>query len=370
MMEKIETIEAHFPRLMEIKNEMELNGYEVEDEMFVKKVLNNLPLKFDYIVAVLQEMKDFSKMSIEELHGSLILHESRINERLENLTKKDSTEKALQALTPKGNGQGQSNDGGGDSHARGQNFRACGRSGGGNYQGRGRGNFQFQQRGSIPITLKNGKKSSIGGVYYVPNLHHSLLSLGQLQEKNYDLNFRRGVCTIRDERLGLIVKMDNANSIMTPAKERLRLTKDSNAGVVNSTYFKSLVGSLRYLTSTRLDINFSVGLINRFRENPRQSHLQAVKRILRYIKGTQGDDILYAKGEPVEFLGYIDSDWAEAEYIATSNCATQAVWLRRMLGFLQHKQDDSAMVFCDNKSAIELTKNPVFQVPLNLRLGS
>ncbi|KAG6501037.1 hypothetical protein ZIOFF_040903 [Zingiber officinale] len=120
------------------------------------------------------------------------------------------------------------------------------------------------------------------------------------------------------------------------------------------------------------------------------------KRILRYIKGTQGDGILYSKGQSIELLGYTDSDWvgdtverkstsgyaffigsgvfswsskkqlvialstAEAEYIAASNCATQAVWLRRMLGFLQHKQDDSTMVFCDNKSTIELTKNPVF----------
>ncbi|KAG6473560.1 hypothetical protein ZIOFF_067477 [Zingiber officinale] len=373
----------------EIKNEMELNGYEVEEEIFVEKVLNSLPLKFNYIVAVLQETKDFSKMSIEELHGSLILHESKIN--------------------------GQSNNGGGDSHARGQNFRARGRGGCGNYQGRGRG---IAWRARQPLEL----------------IHSDLCSVEVPSRGD------RGIFISQRKYAGDILKkfkMDSANSIMTPAEERLRLTKDDNGGVVNSTFFKSLVGSLRYLTSTRPDINFSVGLINRFMENLRQSHLQAAKRILsskkqpiidlstaeakyiatsncatqavwlrrmlgylqhkqddstmiygesstvtqaakrilRYIKGTQGDDILYAKDEPIELLVYTDSDWAgihlkkqpvitlstaEAEYIAPSNCATQAIWLRRMLGFLQHKQDVSTLVFCDNKSAIELTKNPVF----------
>lgn len=62
--------------------------------------------------------------------------------------------------------------------------------------------------------------------------------------------------------------MDAAKPIMTPVEEKLRLTKEGGGGYVNPTYFKSLVGSLRYLTSTRPDINFAVGLISRFMKNP------------------------------------------------------------------------------------------------------
>ncbi|XP_026450984.1 uncharacterized protein LOC113351153 [Papaver somniferum] len=79
-------------------------------------------------------------------------------------------------------------------------------------------------------------------------------------------------------------KMDNCNPILTPTKERLKLTKDESGELVNSTYFKSLVGCLRYLTSTRPDIMYAVGLVSRFMESPRQSHLQVAKRILKYVK--------------------------------------------------------------------------------------
>ena len=51
---------------------------------------------------------------------------------------------------------------------------------------------------------------------------------------------------------------------------------------------------------------------------------------------------------------------AEAEYIAAAYCTTQAVWLRSMLAELQHKQEHSTVIYCDNKSAIALAKNPVF----------
>ncbi|CAI9098493.1 OLC1v1035154C1 [Oldenlandia corymbosa var. corymbosa] len=105
-------------------------------------------------------------------------------------------------------------------------------------------------------------------------------------------------------------KMNVANAILTPAEEMLMLTKDKSENFVDPTYFKTLVGSLRYLTSTRPDINYSVGLISRFMENLRQSHLQATKKILRYIKGTQGDGILYSNNESVELVGYTDSDYA------------------------------------------------------------
>ncbi|KAG9446373.1 hypothetical protein H6P81_012501 [Aristolochia fimbriata] len=191
-------------------------------------------------------------------------------------------------------------------------------------------------------------------------------------------------------------KMLDCNSIRTPMEERIKLTKEGSGEEVSSTYYKQIVGSLRYLTATRPDILFSVGMVSRFMEKPRQSHLQSAKRILRYIKGTISDDILYKSSNSFKLVGYTDSDWAgdggdrrstsgyaftlgsgffswsskkqqvvalsstEAEYIAAAYCATQAVWLHQLLEEIYHKQDGPTPVRCDNRSAIALSKNPVF----------
>ncbi|CAL9014556.1 unnamed protein product [Prunus brigantina] len=124
--------------------------------------------------------------------------------------------------------------------------------------------------------------------------------------------------------------------------------------------------------------------------------MQAAKRILRYVKGTQSDGIFYSANCPVKLVGYTDSDWAgdverakstsgyafhigsgviswsskkqqvvalsstEAEYIAATNSATRAVWLRQLLGALHHEQKSPTTIYCDNNSAIALARNPVF----------
>ena len=103
-MEKSESIESYFSCLSDIKNEMRLNQYNLSDRTFIEKILNTLPIKFDHVVVVIQEMKDLEDLSIEDLHGSLILHEQRINEKLEDNPEKDIVEKALQVqLNLRGN---------------------------------------------------------------------------------------------------------------------------------------------------------------------------------------------------------------------------------------------------------------------------
>ncbi|CAM8968524.1 unnamed protein product [Rhodiola kirilowii] len=86
--------------------------------------------------------------------------------------------------------------------------------------------------------------------------------------------------------------------------------KEGTGEFVNPTYFKSIVGSLRYLTSTRPDIVYGVGIISRFMEQPKQSHLLVAKRILRYISGTSDYGIMYSHTEEFCLTGYTDSDWA------------------------------------------------------------
>ena len=150
-----------------------------------------------------------------------------------------------------------------------------------------------------------------------------------------------------------------------------------------------------YLTATHPDLMFSVSLISRYMECPTDSHFQAAKRILRYIKGTIVFGIFYKKGGRAELVGYSDSDYAgdqndrkntsgyaflmnsgavswsskkqpvvtlsttEAEFVAAASSACQVVWLRRILTVLNQEQSNPTVVFCDNISAIKLSKNPV-----------
>ncbi|KAI4357505.1 hypothetical protein L6164_001448 [Bauhinia variegata] len=191
-------------------------------------------------------------------------------------------------------------------------------------------------------------------------------------------------------------KMQNSKPVHTPVEEKLKQMRESKGRLVNPTYYKSLIGSMRYLTATRPDIVFGVGLLSKFMEEPHTCHLQGAKRILRYIKGTLNEGIFYANINFVNLVGYTDSDWGgdietrksisgyvfhlgsgaiswsskkqpvvalsttEVEYIAVASCSTQAVWLRRILEVLHQKQDTPTEIFCDNKSAIALCKNLVF----------
>ena len=74
------------------------------------------------------------------------------------------------------------------------------------------------------------------------------------------------------------------------------------------TLFKSLIGSLRYLTITRPDIVCGVGFLSRYMEEPNESHWFATKRILRCIKGTMEFGLFYGYNDDATLHGYLDSD--------------------------------------------------------------
>eukprot|EP00253_Pinus_taeda_P033287 PITA_33287 len=161
--------------------------------------------------------------------------------------------------------------------------------------------------------------------------------------------------------------MQDNKSAITPTVMGLKLSKEDNNKDFDRSLYKSIVGSLMYLTATRLDIMHVVSLISRFMERPKEAHWQATKRILRYVKGTKRFGILYTVLECSDLIGYTNSDWdgsvddrkitfgyvfhmgsgsiswaskkqpivalstAEAEYVAATAAACQAVWMRKML---------------------------------------
>jgi Reverse transcriptase (RNA-dependent DNA polymerase) len=103
--------------------------------------------------------------------------------------------------------------------------------------------------------------------------------------------------------------MSDCNSVATPMELGAKLSKFNGGEAVDLNNYRSLIGSLRYLTCTRPDISFAVGVASRFKEDPKHSHLKVVKRILRYIKGTEDLGLHYTKTNKFELTGYVDSDW-------------------------------------------------------------
>ena len=165
---------------------------------------------------------------------------------------------------------------------------------------------------------------------------------------------------------------------------------------MDASIYRSLVGSLLYLTATRPDIMFATSMLSQFMYKPSQTHFGAAKRILRYIQGTLDFGILYEKNVDAKLLGFCDSDWAgcvddmkstsryafslgssvfswtskkqqpmaqfsaKAKYVSASLATSQAIWLRRILEDVGEKQEEASPILCDNMSAISMTKNLVY----------
>ena len=155
-----------------------------------------------------------------------------------------------------------------------------------------------------------------------------------------------------------------------------------------------MIGCLLYLIASRPDIVFSVGVCSRFQTNPKVSHLNAVKRIIKYVGGTCDYGLFYSKESNLSLAGFSDSDWAsnadnrksttggcfyvganliawmskkqnyvslstaDVEDIATGSCCSQLLWIKKVLTDYGISQD-TMVVYCDNSSAIDISKNPV-----------
>ncbi|XP_058742088.1 secreted RxLR effector protein 161-like [Vicia villosa] len=192
--------------------------------------------------------------------------------------------------------------------------------------------------------------------------------------------------------------MEHCNAVNTPTEARLQLSKSDDEQNVDPTQYRRLIGSLRYLCNTRPYLTFSVGITSRFLERPKVSHLVVVKRILRYVKGTLGNRILFPEedtGRKYDLLGYTDFNWCrdkddrkstagyvfmfgeapiswcskkeplvalsscETEYIIASLCACQVVWITNLLGELGSNVGEAVTLLVDNVPAINLAKNPI-----------
>jgi hypothetical protein len=164
--------------------------------------------------------------------------------------------------------------------------------------------------------------------------------------------------------------MSKCKPVSTPMIQGQMLMKEDGAPKVDGKVYRSLIGSLLYLTATRPNIQFAVNYLSRFMQEPSQNHFVAAKRVLRYLRGTAGFGIHFVKSSSINLVGFSDSDWegsdegmistsgycfavgksvfcwnskkqsmvahstAGAEYIAAYVAAKQLIWLRKMLSDL------------------------------------
>jgi hypothetical protein len=188
--------------------------------------------------------------------------------------------------------------------------------------------------------------------------------------------------------------MKDAKPAKTPMGTDGHVDLNKGGKSIDQKAYRSMIGSLLYLCASRPDIMLSVCMCARFQSDPRECHLVAVKRILRYLVATPCFGIWYPKGSTFDLIGYTDSDYAgckvdrkstsgtcqflgrslvswsskkqtsvalstvEAEYVAAGQCCAQLLWMRQTLRNFGYNLSKVPLL-CDNESAIRMADNPV-----------
>lgn len=190
--------------------------------------------------------------------------------------------------------------------------------------------------------------------------------------------------------------MASCNPTHIPMEMNSSLSKASDEKRVDEKAYRRSIGCLRYLLHTRPDLSFSVGVLSRYMQEPRESHGAALKQVLRYLRGTCNLGLRFYREKGVKLVGYSDSShnldkddgkstsghifylgnspitWCstkqeivalsscEAEFMAATEAAKQAVWLEELLSEVMNEVCIRVIIRVDNKSAIQLARNPVF----------
>ncbi|KAJ9548100.1 hypothetical protein OSB04_020643 [Centaurea solstitialis] len=206
-----------------------------------------------------------------------------------------------------------------------------------------------------------------------------------------------GILINQSKYIGDLLKrfhMATSSVAKTPMASGTLIGADPKGKPVDQKAYRAIIGSLLYLTASRPDIMFATCFCARFQANPKESHMMAVKRILRYLKGTPNRGLWYPKESGFELVAFLDADhggcqldrkstsghvqflgdklvsWgskkqhcvststAEAEYVAAASCCSQVLWMRTQLRDYGYNFNHIP-IYCDSKSAIAITCNPV-----------
>ena len=120
--------------------------------------------------------------------------------------------------------------------------------------------------------------------------------------------------------------MMDYKAMTTPMASNLKLLIDASSEAVYAMMYRQMIGSLVYLTNTRLDICFAMNTLNQFLTDPRHVHLIASKHIVRYLKGIVDYGIKYEANQKIGMECYVDSDWVVVPLIGRALQGVSSVW--------------------------------------------
>ncbi|GJR85977.1 ribonuclease H-like domain-containing protein [Tanacetum coccineum] len=188
--------------------------------------------------------------------------------------------------------------------------------------------------------------------------------------------------------------MVHCNPSRTPVDTESKLGPEG-VHVQDPTLYRSLAGGLQYLTFTRPDLSYFVQQVCLYMHDLREPHFAALKRILRYVRGTVDFGLQLYASATTSLVGYTNVDWAgcpstrrstlgyyvflgdnllswsakrqhtlsrssaEAEYRGVVNVVAETTWLRNLLRELHYPLSTATLVYCDNVSAVYMSVNPV-----------
>ncbi|GJS45129.1 putative ribonuclease H-like domain-containing protein [Tanacetum coccineum] len=251
--------------------------------------------------------------------------------------------------------------------------------------------------------LKNGyRRGAIDKTLFIKKNKKDIMLMSSMGELTFFLGLqvkqKEGIFISQDKYVAEILKKFNFECVKTantPIETQKPLIKDEEAANVDVHFYRSMIGSLMYLTASRPDIMFAVCACSRFQVTPKTSHLHAVKRIFRYLKGKPKLGLWYPRESSFELEAFTDSDYAganldrksttggyqflerrliswqckkqtvvatsttEAEYVAAAHCCGQVLWVQNQMldygfNFMNTK------IYIDNESTLCIVKNPVF----------
>ncbi|GJV19149.1 putative ribonuclease H-like domain-containing protein [Tanacetum coccineum] len=252
--------------------------------------------------------------------------------------------------------------------------------------------------------LKSGyRRGSIDKTLFIKKDKNDIMLMSSMGELTFFIGLQvkqkeDGIFISQDKYVAEILKKFDFASVKTastPIETQKPLVKDEEASDVDVHHYRSMIGSLMYLTASRPDIMFAVCACFRFQVTQKTSHLNVVKRIFRYLKGKPKLGLWYPRVSSFDLEAYSDSDYAganldrksttggcqflgrrliswqckkqtivatsttEAEYVVAASCCGQVLWIQNQMldygfNFMNTK------IYIDNESTICIVKNPVF----------
>ncbi|KAK8928288.1 hypothetical protein KSP39_PZI017463 [Platanthera zijinensis] len=228
--------------------------------------------------------------------------------------------------------------------------------------------------------------------------HSAMVSLGYKQSHADHTLSKNGIhISQRKYILDLLEQtgLSGCRPADTPMEVNHNLGKNDGDLIEDVKGYQRLVGRLIYLSHTRPDIAYAVGVMSQYMHSPRARHLDAAHRILRYLKTSPGRGILFTSNSDLKIEIYTDADWAgsvedrrstsgycsfiggnlvtwrskkqqvvsrssaEAEFRAMAHGICEGLWLRSLMSDLGLSETAPIRLYCDNKAAISIANNPV-----------